>query len=114
MRLQHAQQTIERLAIDLGGIQTQFLRVRAVDANRSLPITAVTIDSVDDVQRRRRRPCAKPTTRSTPCTRCATATERHAPQRCHMRRCWPMALPTASPMAWSLLRSVKTGGAPQG
>jgi len=50
VRLQHEQQTIERLTINLGGIQTQFVRVRAVDSNRSLPIARVTIDGVDDVQ----------------------------------------------------------------
>lgn len=50
VRLQHAQQTIERLTVDLGGLHARFLRVRALDAPRSLPITAVTIDSVDDVQ----------------------------------------------------------------
>lgn len=50
VRLQHGPHTIERLTLGLGGLSTRFVRVRTLDAQRSLPIRAVTIDSVDDVQ----------------------------------------------------------------
>lgn len=48
VRLQHDGQAIERLTIDLGGIQSRFMRLRWLDAQHSVSISKVTIDSVDD------------------------------------------------------------------
>jgi len=50
VRLQYDKQTIERLSVDLGGIQARFLRLRWVDAQHGANISRVTVDSVDDAQ----------------------------------------------------------------
>lgn len=50
VRLQYDKQTIERLSVDLGGIQARFLRLRWTDAQHGASITSVTVDSVDDAQ----------------------------------------------------------------
>lgn len=50
LRLQHDGQTIERLTMDLGSIQSHFLRLRWLDAQHGATLTKVTIDSVDDIE----------------------------------------------------------------
>lgn len=50
VRLQYDKQTIERLSVELGGIQARFLRLRWTDAQHGASITRVAVDSVDDAQ----------------------------------------------------------------
>ncbi|MBC7916246.1 MAG: DUF3999 family protein [Rhodoferax sp.] len=50
VRLQYDKQTIERLSVDLGGIQARFLRLRWIDSRHGASISRVTVDSVDDAQ----------------------------------------------------------------
>lgn len=50
VRLAHAGQTIERLAVDLGGVHARFLRLRWSDPQNGAPLTGVAIDSVQEVE----------------------------------------------------------------
>lgn len=50
VRLAHGGQTIERLAADLGGLRTRFLRLRWSDPAQGAVLTRVGIDSVQDVE----------------------------------------------------------------
>jgi hypothetical protein len=50
VRLAHAGQTIERMAVDLGGVHARFLRLRWSDPQNGAPLTGVAIDSVQEVE----------------------------------------------------------------
>lgn len=50
VRLAHGGQTIERLAVELGGLRTRFLRLRWSNPQQGAPLTKVDIDSVQEVE----------------------------------------------------------------
>ncbi|MDM0004044.1 DUF3999 domain-containing protein [Variovorax sp. J22G73] len=50
VRLAHGGQTIERLAVDLNNLRTRFLRLRWSDPKQGATLTAVGIDSVQEVE----------------------------------------------------------------
>ena len=50
LRLAHGGQTIERLAVDLGGVQARFLRLRWSDPQNGAPLTGVAIDSLQETE----------------------------------------------------------------
>jgi hypothetical protein len=50
VRLAHGGQTIERLAVELGGVHARFLRLRWSDPQNGAPLTGVAIDSVQEVE----------------------------------------------------------------
>jgi len=47
VKLSHNNQSLERLAVDLGGLRARFLRLRWTDATQGAQLTAVNIDSVE-------------------------------------------------------------------
>lgn len=50
VKLSHDNQSLERLAVDLGGLRARFLRLKWVDAAQGAQLTAVNIDSVQAVE----------------------------------------------------------------